>query len=45
MFTTTNLWAATLEDRDLSRAAAERYFMLQAAGCRSGVAPGRSGAR
>ena len=32
MFTNTNLWTPTLEDRDLSRAAAERYFMLQAAG-------------
>ena len=31
MLTTTNLWAATLEDRDLSRAAAERYYMLHAA--------------
>lgn len=24
-------WVATIEDRDLSRAAAERYLMLQAA--------------
>ena len=30
MFETTNLWAAAREDRDLSRAAAERSFMLQA---------------
>ena len=31
MLTTTNLWVAAFEDRDLSRVAAERYLMLQAA--------------
>ena len=32
MFISTNSWAPTLEGRDLSHAAAERYLMLQAAG-------------
>ena len=31
MSTNHSVWAVALEDRDLSRAAAERYFMLQAA--------------
>jgi hypothetical protein len=31
MLTTTNLWVAAFEDRDLSRVAAERYLMLHAA--------------
>ena len=45
MFISTNSWAPTLEGRDLSHAAAERYLMLQAAGAVPDTRPCRSSPR